>query len=525
MAIMYQSRPSKLSLAVATAPTSTQYIVGDTLNLSGLVVTATRRDGIPVDVTSQCTFSPANGSVLSSSGTKTITITYQGKSITTTVSVYALSRIAVTTAPTKTAYTYGESINYSGIVVKAYANNDNIVRTVTSECSYNPANGTTLTSTGSFSATITWRTASTTQAYSVSAKIYGVQWSGGSSSVLTRTDSASSFSNPNPAVNNGNGSSPFDNILPWSGMRRVTDGYNTLVQIPKFYYKWTRSGSSMKLQICMTKETGFLTSPAHADRGDGKGERDYVYVGAYHCGSGNSSVYRYTSRSGATPINDVTRATARTNIHSYLGTTYWQWDFAMLWTIRMLYLVEYADWNSQEKIGYGCGDSTTSVTGKTDAMTYHTGTNASNRTTCGHVRYRYIEDLWANFFTAVDGIYFAGNNNVGVYIIKNPANFSDDSNGTLVANRPLTNGRINSFGTSSVSGLEYAIYPNSVTSGGDMSQYVCDICNNNSDGQIMLCGGGIANVSNNTLYPGLFQHGGTKTASNIDFGFRLMKLP
>ena len=176
MAVKYQSRSSKLTLAITSQPTTTQYIVGDTLSYSGLVVTATRRNGTSVNVTSSCTISPASGSTLSSSGTKTITITYHGKTITTTISVYALSRIAVTTQPSTTTYTEGDTISYSGIVVKAYANNDNIVRTVTSECTYSPASGTTLSSTGSKTATISWRTKSTTLSYMVHGKIYGAYW-------------------------------------------------------------------------------------------------------------------------------------------------------------------------------------------------------------------------------------------------------------------------------------------------------------------------------------------------------------
>ena len=70
----------------------------------------------------------------------------------------------------------------------------------------------------------------------------------------------------------------------------------------------------MKLQISDTAQEGFFVSPAHADRGDGKGERDKVYVGAYHCGT------NYKSTTGVKPIASITRDTARTNIHN-LGST------------------------------------------------------------------------------------------------------------------------------------------------------------------------------------------------------------
>ncbi len=56
--------------------------------------------------------------------------------------------------------------------------------------------------------------------------------------------------------------SPFDNLYPWSGMVRVTDAVaGELVAIPKFWYKWTKSGNSLKLQIADKETDGFHVSP------------------------------------------------------------------------------------------------------------------------------------------------------------------------------------------------------------------------------------------------------------------------
>ena len=517
MTVKYQSRSSKLTLAITSQPTTTEYIAGDTLSLTGLVVTATRRDGSTENVTSQCTFSPANGSTLSSSGTQTITATYHGKSITTSVSVYVLNRIAVTTAPTKTTYDYGDTMSYSGIVVTAYANSDAITRDVTTSCSYNPASGTKLTSTGSFSAAITWRNKSTTQSYSVTAKIYGVEWAGGSSSAWTRTDDASGFSNPSPAVNNGRGSSPFDNIMPWSGMIRVEErtAYarnQVLVKIPKFYYKWTKTGSAIKLQIANAPVSGFSVSPAHANRGDGKGERDYVYVGAYHTTQIGNFWY---SVSGTTPTVNITRATARSGIHA-TNSTQWQWDFAMYWTICMLYLVEYADWDAQRKIGLGNGDSSLSVTGKTDSMSYHTGTNTS-RTSRGHVRYRYIEDLWGNVDDWVDGITI---DKLRCYVQISPSNFSDIASGQNFGVVTSTQGVATSFNIS-----HYALIPISATTDSNYASYSSDICWYESGTNYILAVGGA--FVNTDYMCGLFSQFSFIDASfyNSNLGCRLMKLP
>ena len=80
-------------------------------------------------------------------------------------------------------------------------------------------------------------------------------------------------------------------------MVRVTDVVaGELVAIPKFWYKWTKSGNSLKLQIADKETDGFHVSPAHADRGDGKGERDIVYIGRYHCNTNNYKRISHAAR-------------------------------------------------------------------------------------------------------------------------------------------------------------------------------------------------------------------------------------
>lgn len=343
-------------------------------------------------------------------------------------------------------------------------------------------------------------------------QIFGVEWDGTSTSVWSRTDAAELLTNPSPAVNNGSGSSPFDDIQPWAGMQIVDDPMGKLVSIPKYWYKWTRDGSKMKLQISDAPQDGFFTSPAHADRGDGQGERDVVYVGRYHCAS------NYHSQAGGQPVTNITRANARTNIHN-LGATYWQYDFAMYWTIMMLYLVEYADWNSQKVIGYGCSPSSSKFNmGATDAMQYHTGTSAASRTTYGCCQYRHIEGLWDNVFDWCDGIYFSGSN---VFCLKNPASFSDTSGGTNVGTRATSSGYISGWTNPTASGFEYALYPNAVA--GRESTYVCDRCSYSSSGVVLSVTGGCGQSQSS----GAFHLGGGVSASfqSGDYGCRAMKLP
>ena len=343
--------------------------------------------------------------------------------------------------------------------------------------------------------------------------IYGVVWDGTSTTVWSRTDEAASFVNPTPyragATSYG---SPFDNLYPWSGMVRVTDAVaGELVAIPKFWYKWTKSGNSLKLQIADKETDGFHVSPAHADRGDGKGERDIVYIGRYHCNTNN-----YKSQSGVKPKANITRSTARTSIHN-LGSNIWQSDIQMRMTIWMLYLVEFADWNSQKTIGKGCGNnSATENMGYTDSMPYHTGTTLASRDSYGiGTQYRYIEGLWDNVYDWGDGCYYNSN---GLNIINTPSSFSDNSGGTAVG--VPSSGWPSAFTVATVAGLEWVIYP--TASGGSETTYSADYWYFSASDPCLCFGGSYGQGG----YYGLFYvYYASASYSSAVIGCRLQKLP
>lgn len=354
--------------------------------------------------------------------------------------------------------------------------------------------------------------------------IYGVEWSRVSSPVWSRTDDAELFEDPVPymaGMSEGEYGSPFDNIMPWKGMTRVTDEtVGELVAIPKFYYKWTNDATKMKLQISQKQQVGFHVSPAHMDRGDGKGERDVVYVGRYHCATSD-----YKSRGGEKPKADITRATARSAI-SNLGADIWQLDHAMWWTIDMLYLVEFANPNCQGTIGYGRGNgSSTENMGYTDTMPYHTGSTLASKTAYGvSTQYRNIEGLWDNVVNWCDGIYFNG---VNVYHIINPANFSDTTGGTLTGSRATVDGRvITGFTFPALEGFEWAGYPSDADIGSATttgSDYFCDNEYYAANSVVLRVGGYYAQSQNS----GLFCRDGynKESVASALIGARLQKLP
>ena len=293
--------------------------------------------------------------------------------------------------------------------------------------------------------------------------IYGVEWDWTSSGPTkgTRTDAAAGFSDPNPAVNNGNGSSPFDNLMPWAGMVKETRTGGVMVKEPKYWYKWTKTGKKLKLQIADGPVEGFHVDPVNMDRGDGLGELNFSYIARYHCASGT-----YKSETNKAQQVSITRSAARTSIHN-LGANIWQMDFAQMWYVGMLFLVEFADWNG-ERIGRGCSASGSKENnGKTDAMQYHTGTTAANRDTYGYTQYRNIEGWWDNVYDWMDGCYYNSN---GLNVIKNPNQFSDSANGTLVG-KPVA-GYSSDFTIPTQSGLEWALFPSAAA--GSTTNYVPD---------------------------------------------------
>ena len=260
--------------------------------------------------------------------------------------------------------------------------------------------------------------------------IYGVEWSAGTGNKLKRIGDAAGFQDPTPYLAGSSGyGSPFDNLLPWSGMQVSERAGGKMVAIPRFWYRIENgvdsNGYGIRIQIADAPKEGFHVSPAHMDRGDGFGEREVVYIGRYHCRASD-----YKSYGGEKPKVNITRAVARLNI-TEIAPNVWQSDYALMFTIWLLYIVEYANWNSQAVIGYGCGNnSAVENMGYTDAMPYHTGTMAASRTNYGATtQYRNIEGYWDNCLDWVDGCRYTSN---GLLINLKPSTFSDTSGGVSV---------------------------------------------------------------------------------------------
>lgn len=340
--------------------------------------------------------------------------------------------------------------------------------------------------------------------------IYGVEWDWTSSGATRgkRTDDAAKFGEPNPAVNNGSGSSPFDGLMPWAGMVRENRVGGVEVKEPKYWFKWTKTGKKLKLQIADGPVDGFSVDPVNRDRGDGLGELDYSYIGRYHCASG------YKSTTGAAQQVSIPRSQARTGIHN-LGSNFYQIDFAQFWYVNMLFLVEFADWNG-ERIGRGCSTSNSKMNnGQTDAMGYHTGTTAASRDSYGFTQYRNIEGWWDNVYDWMDGCYYNSN---GLNVISNPNNFSDSANGTLVGTP--SSGYPSDFTIPTASGLEWALFPSAAN--GSQTTYVPDDWSFSGSYPCLHHGG---NYVQSRDHGPFCVYCGRASYSSVDVGCRLQERP
>lgn len=355
------------------------------------------------------------------------------------------------------------------------------------------------------------------------ANVFGVCWdTSNSSTALTRltpeTDpyglvTKSVTTEPVPAVGTGSGSSPFDSYAPWSGMRVCnlnTDGsvkaWNgdsnfiwhasyVMVFIPEFYVAAKRNGTKQYFYISEKSIMGFTKHP-----GSGK------FIGRHHMASNGITSFQQS------PYVGITRAKAR-SIANNVGSKFHLYDFATYCAIIWLYLIEFADWNCQSKIGRGHVDDNSSsiYTGGTDSMTFHTG-RASGTDGKTAVQYRWIENLWGNVYQWVDGFNADGTT---AYYCTDPSKYADDTSAgyTKIGTLPAS-GWIKDL-TVTDNGL---LIPK--TTGGSGSTYIPDYAASSSGWHVLCVGGVWDNGSNAGLL--YFYAGYASSHSSSNFPARLL---
>ncbi|MBD5131383.1 MAG: hypothetical protein HDT28_02135 [Clostridiales bacterium] len=126
------------SIEITQNPTVTEYMVGEDLDLTGLVVTAVYDNN--TDRVINVTLDMVSGYDKTAAGKQTLTVTYTEDGVTKTADfevtvtpVKTLTRIELVKRPDKTNYLLGEDLDLTGISVKAYfSDNTNKAISVTS---------------------------------------------------------------------------------------------------------------------------------------------------------------------------------------------------------------------------------------------------------------------------------------------------------------------------------------------------------------------------------------------------------
>lgn len=103
-------------IEIKTPPMKQEYLVGDTLDSTGLTVLVKYTDGTSETITSGFTVSELDSSSI---GEKEITVTYKNHTAAFKVLVYELQGIRIAHYPEKTYYRVGETFDSTGLVVVA----------------------------------------------------------------------------------------------------------------------------------------------------------------------------------------------------------------------------------------------------------------------------------------------------------------------------------------------------------------------------------------------------------------------
>ena len=348
----------------------------------------------------------------------------------------------------------------------------------------------------------------------------GTEWNEATDSYV-RTTTVGSYTQPD-----------FDNIFPWSHIRRCTledngtvnyylDATNSslkatggladltggdgqvMVEIPKFYVSHTYTGSTHDWEISRFSLSGFSVHNAFLKNGT---EVDYRYIGAYEgsmwdastaamvpSGSITDGMYasgdKLCSISGECPKTNETRSEFRA-MAGERGDGWRQQDFDLISAVQLLYLIEYADFDSQSKIGMGrtqivngtwTADSNIGQCGESNSD--GDGTNSvDGNTSDAYMTYRGIENFYGNVWSWVDGINV---NNSIPYACNNDASWADDTS-TGYTNLSVT--LADALGVQkTLADTDRGFLPASV--GGSNSTYICDYYYPNTGWRVVQLGG------------------------------------
>jgi len=333
-----------------------------------------------------------------------------------------------------------------------------------------------------------------------SSTCFGVVWNYGTSSPALVRLTAESDPNeyvtnspntePTACIGSTEGSSVFDGYMPWAGIERKNytneglvdftgyDNGETYVYIPKFYSKIVNDTekSKMYFYIASNPVQGFTLH-----KGSGR------YVARYQCNN------EFKSAPGTNPKVNTNLTSFRNGITA-IDNYHFQYDIHTYNALQLLYIVEWANLNTQSMIGAGITSGSVQTLGQTDILTYHTG-RVSGTDNVSAVQYRWIENPWGNVWDWIDGILIQDGK---VYICNDEtlyaSSITNSYNDTGIVTPTSGSGWLK---TESDYNNQY-IFPKTV--GGSDSTYLCDNSWFNTELRSLYVGG----YSGSGSYAGLF---------------------
>lgn len=275
------------------------------------------------------------------------------------------------------------------------------------------------------------------------------------------------------AITKGEG----DNIRTYAAKTKV----QVMVEQPKFYYKVVplelekiQGGKGFHMRkaryyVSDTMKAGFKLHPAFIK--DGK-EKNFIYLSAYEGCTYDTSASAYklndaqdvdwtddvlASIANAKPTSGLTQSSATRNgfrtIAAKRGLGWSQETVQAATATELLFLIEYASFDMQSKIGAGVttktDDGATSMTEITGATTTLGNKSGQIINTNGYsvVAYRGEENPFGNIWKWIDGINVYNKNEGSVYIADH--GFKDDTNAAPYSDAGITicgsNGYVSAF--------------------------------------------------------------------------------
>jgi hypothetical protein len=184
-----------------------------------------------------------------------------------------------------------------------------------------------------------------------------------------------------------------------------------MVEIPKFYWKTVEPSSNVYQWWVspIEADSSYEVHPAFITGGQ---TRDFIYMSAFE-GTAATSTGTLRSISGVQPLAFRTLPQFRTQAQAR-GTGWQIQTYFAIHALQVLYLVEYADFDSQSTIGRGYVDAASGfpnnvsiTTGRTIFLGNESG-RESGTDGLTAISYRGVENFWGNITKSVDGLNIEG---------------------------------------------------------------------------------------------------------------------